>query len=97
MKAKTAEDYLKEVREASDADWIKQGYTLAKPEFSLQYGSKYIRVVVTVFGSNAVHCFLDADGNIYKSASWSKPAKGIRGNINNDKKPLRGWEYYNRY
>ncbi len=94
---KTPEDYLKEVQEASDADWIKQGYTLPKPEFHLEHGSKFIKVVVITFGSRAVHCFLDNEGNIYKSASWSKPAKGIRGNINNDKKPLRGWEYYNKY
>ena len=92
---KTAEDYVKEVKTASDADWDKQGYTLPKPEFSLQYGSKFIRVVSTSLGSRAVHCFLDYQGNIYKSASWKTPAKGIRGNINNDKKPLRLWEYYN--
>ncbi len=94
---KTAEDYLKEVQEASDADWIKRGYTLAKPEFHLEAGKKYIRVVCTTFGSRAVHCFLDTEGNIFKASGWKAPAKGIRGNINNDKKPLRGWEYYNCY
>jgi hypothetical protein len=43
-----------------------------------------------------VHCFLDNEGNIYMAASWNKPAKGIRGNINNDKKPLLGRDYYKR-
>ena len=91
---KTAEDYVKEVKEASDAQWKRQGYTLPAPEFGIMRGSKYIRITVTTFGSTAVHCFLDAEGNIYKSASWKTPAKGIRGNINDDKKPLLGWEFY---
>lgn len=94
---KTPEDYLQEVKEASDADWTANKYTLPAPTFHLEVGSKYIRVVRTTFGSRSVHCFLDKEGNIYKASSWKIPAKGIRGNINNDKKPLRGWEYYNRY
>ena len=91
---KTPEDYIKEIKAASDAEWHARGYTLAPPEFSLRHGKKYIKVVITSFGSDAVHCFLDKDGNIYKSASWSKPAKGIRGNINDEKKPLLGRDYY---
>jgi len=94
---KTPEDYLAEVKAASDADWKERKYTLPAPEFHLEAGSKYIRLVVTSYGQRSVHCFLDKEGNIYKAASWKIPAKGIRGNINNDKKPLRGWEYYNRY
>jgi hypothetical protein len=94
---KTPEDYIKEVKEASDAEWKARKYTLPAPEFSLECGRKFIRVVITTFGSKAVHCFLDNDGNIYKASSWKIPAKGIRGNINNDKKPLLGWQFYNRY
>jgi len=91
---KTPEDYVKEIKTASDAEWQARGYTLAPPEFSIMRGRKYIRIVITTFGSSAVHCFLDAQGNIYKSASWKTPAKGIRGNINDDKKPLLGRDYY---
>ena len=91
---KTAEDYLKEVKEASDAQWKARGYTLPAPEYHLEHGSKYIRLVVTSYGQRSVHCFLDKEGNIYKAASWKTPAKGIRGNINNDKKPLLGYDYY---
>jgi hypothetical protein len=91
---KTAEDYLKEVKEASDAEWKARKYTLPAPEFHLEKGVKYIRLVVTSCGQRSVHCFLDFDGNIYKAESWKKPAKGIRGNINNDKKPLLGYQYY---
>lgn len=44
-------------------------------------GRKYIKLVVTSFGSRSVYCFLDRSGNIYKSASWKAPAKHIRGSI----------------
>jgi len=91
---KTPEDYVAEIKAASDAEWQQRGYTLAPPDFSISRGSKYIKIIRTTFGSQSVHCFLDADGNIYKAASWRVPAKGIRGNINNDKKPLLGYDYY---
>jgi len=88
------EDYVAEIKAASDAEWKARGYTLAPPEFSIKRNKKYIKIIVTTFGSDSVHCFLDYDGNIYKSASWNTPAKGIRGNINNEKKPLLGRDYY---
>jgi hypothetical protein len=91
---KTPEDYLAEVKAASDKEWSDRKYTLPAPTFSLDKNPKYIRVVITTFGQRSVHCFLDAEGNIYKAAGWKTPAKGIRGNINNDKKPLLGYQFY---
>ena len=99
---KTAEDYVQEIKAASDAEWKNRGYTLPAPIFSLEKGKKYIRVVkeypqpgnVAVLGSRSVYCFVDYEGNIYKAASWKTPTKGIRGNINNNKKPLLGYEFY---
>lgn len=44
-------------------------------------GRKFIKLVVTRFGSRSVYCFLDRSGNIYKSASWKAPAKHIRGSV----------------
>jgi hypothetical protein len=93
---KTPEDYIKEVKEASDKEWNENGYVLAPPTFSINRGAKYVKVIICTFGQKSVHCFLDNEGNIYKAASWNKPAKGIRGNINNDKKPLLGREFYRR-
>jgi hypothetical protein len=58
-------------------------------------GSKYIKLIENSLGSDRVHCFLDTNGNIYKAESWRKPAKGIRGHIDNDKKPLLLGDYYN--
>lgn len=51
-------------------------------QFSYDKGSKYIRIVESLpGGSRSVYCFLDFEGNIYKSESWKKPAKHIRGRI----------------
>jgi hypothetical protein len=44
-------------------------------------GARYTRVVVNPYGSRSVYCFIDAEGNIYKSASWKAPAKGIRSTL----------------
>jgi hypothetical protein len=53
------------------------GYTflIEKP------GVKYTRVIQTATAHRSVYCFIDADGNIYKSASWKAPAKGIRSTL----------------
>jgi hypothetical protein len=91
---KTVSDYVREIKEASDAEWARLKYTLPAPEFSIEAGSKYTRIVRSTFGSKSVHCFVDAEGNIYKASSWKAPAKGIRGNINDEKKPLLGYQYY---
>jgi hypothetical protein len=40
-------------------------------------GKKYYKLIQ----DNAVYCFIDKDGNVYKSASWKAPAKGIRFHI----------------
>lgn len=93
---KTPEDYLKEVQAASDERHKRLGYTFKPSTFRLSYGRKYIKVIENSLGSDRVHCFLDMQGNIYKAESWKRPAKHIRGNINNDKKPLLGWDYYLR-
>lgn len=58
---------------------------LTVPKISPEPGVKYIRLV-SDRGSNQRYCygFLDYQGNIYKSESWKKPAKHVRGNIFND-------------
>lgn len=49
--------------------------------FTAEVGTKYIRIVEVYCGSRSVYCFLDMDGNIYKSATWKAPAKHVRGSI----------------
>lgn len=51
--------------------------------FSAEPGAKYIRIVSAhaKSTSRSVYCFVDYNGNIYKSASWKAPAKHIRGSV----------------
>ena len=49
-------------------------------EYIVETGKKYHKVImVDGNGSRSVHCFVDKQtGQIYKSASWKAPAKGVR-------------------
>jgi hypothetical protein len=51
--------------------------------FSLMQGKKYARIVQdNLVGSHrSSYAFVDAEGNIYKSAGWNKPAKGVRATV----------------
>lgn len=70
LKKMCAEHYAKSYG-ASDA-----------PEFSLDMGVKYIRVVRGRPGSKSVHCFINReDGAVLKAASWKAPAKHPRSNV----------------
>lgn len=61
----------------------RRGFTvLSSPVyFSAEAGKKYIRIVESYHGSRSVYCFLDMEGNIYKSATWKAPAKHVRGSL----------------
>jgi hypothetical protein len=63
--------------------------TLSAPQFIVDMGRKYAKVVLTDDSHRSVHCFVDKDGNVYKAASWAQPAKGVRYNLNNDMDVLR--------
>lgn len=57
----------------------------AEPKITLEYGKKYVRVVVSTWGSRSVYCFIDqSNGDILKAANWKTPVKGARGNIFNE-------------
>jgi hypothetical protein len=53
-----------------------------------QVGRKYIKLMSNTGGQQSVYCFLDMKGNIYKAASWSAPAKHVRGSVFD---PSFGW------
>jgi hypothetical protein len=56
---------------------LKQG--ICDYEFYPETGRKYHKVIMNAAGSRSVHCFIDKKtGEVYKSASWKSPAKGIR-------------------
>ena len=49
-------------------------------EFYPETGKKYHKLIMTdTGGGRSVHCFIDKNtGEVYKSASWKAPAKGVR-------------------
>jgi hypothetical protein len=48
-------------------------------DFIIESGRKYHKIVMDARGSKSVYCFIDKKtGEVYKSASWKSPAKGVR-------------------
>lgn len=49
-------------------------------DYEIETGKKYYKIVfVDGGGQRSVHCFVDRKtGEVYKSASWKAPAKGVR-------------------
>jgi oxalate decarboxylase/phosphoglucose isomerase-like protein (cupin superfamily) len=49
-------------------------------DYTIETGKKYHKVVfIDGGGSRSVHAFIDKQtGEVYKSASWKAPAKGVR-------------------
>jgi hypothetical protein len=48
-------------------------------DFIIESGRKYHKIIMDANGSRSVHAFVDRKtGEIYKSASWKSPAKGVR-------------------
>jgi len=49
-------------------------------DYVIESGKKYHKVVmIDGGGARSVHCFVDRKtGEVYKSASWKSPAKGVR-------------------
>jgi len=64
-------------------------------KFVYQKGRKYAKIIhVTSAGNRSAHAFVDMKtGDVYKSASWKSPAKGIRYNLIDEKSRN---EMYNR-
>lgn len=60
-------------------------------KFYIESGRKYYKIIMeTECGSRSVHAFVDKKtGEVYKSASWKAPAKGVRYDLRNIKQ--REW------
>ena len=59
-------------------DELKNG--ISPIDYQVETGKKYHKVIfVDGGGGRSVHCFVDKQtGEVYKSASWKSPAKGVR-------------------
>lgn len=93
------ENYLNTLQANSDTHYQKNLINLwnagLAPKFEWSRGPKWIKVT-TIDNQTSVFCFIDpTTGDIYKAATWSKPAKHIRGNIFDEKPPLTLSSLYN--
>ena len=63
---------------ARKIDDLKSG--MCDIDYVIESGKKYHKVIfVSGGGSRSVHCFVDKQtGEVYKSATWKSPAKGVR-------------------
>ena len=71
------EERVYKLTEYIKQDYNKYGY---KSDFNVTVskGRKYYKVLT----DNSVHCFVDVkNGDVYKAASYNKPAKHVRYNL----------------
>lgn len=72
-------------------DWLNKQYgdtylyEVQKLKVRYRITHKYINPKSNTADQNStsVYCFVDFEGNILKAATWSTPAKGLRGHVDN--------------
>ena len=73
----TIEENVYNLREYLIANYNERGYN-SELEVTINKGRKYWKVIT----ENSVNCFVDVNnGDVYKPASWNKPAKHVRYNL----------------
>lgn len=73
----TTDDEFLQIHHMKEIDKLKQG--ICDYDFYPETGRKYHKIVMNARGSRSVHAFIDKQtGQVYKSASWKTPAKGVR-------------------
>jgi hypothetical protein len=87
---KNSQKFLKEVFDDYWQNYYQEAIEKLKNgecnyDFIIESGRKYHKVIMVIDNgagcspSRSVHCFIDKKtGEIYKSASWKSPAKGVR-------------------
>ena len=78
--AQTIEENVYKLAEYVKADYNKYDYK-SDYNVTVSKGRKYYKVLT----DNSVHCFVDVkNGDVYKAASYNKPAKHVRYNLLQD-------------
>ena len=73
----TVEENVYKLAEYIKADYNKYGYK-SDYNVTIKKGRKYYKVIT----ENSVHAFVDVNnGDVYKPASWNKPAAIVRYNL----------------
>ena len=76
----TVEENVYKLAEYIKADYNKYGYK-SDYNVTIKKGRKYYKVIT----ENSVHAFVDVNnGDVYKPASYNKPAKHVRYNLLQD-------------
>tara|TARA_R100001463_G_scaffold105634_1_gene160154 strand:+ start:227 stop:553 length:327 start_codon:yes stop_codon:yes gene_type:complete len=76
----TVEENVYKLAEYVKADYNKYGYQ-SDYNVEIKKGRKYYKIIT----DNSVHAFVDVNnGDVYKPASWNKPAKHVRFNLLQD-------------
>lgn len=93
------EEYVKAVQDYSDKEMGENYANLVKlnmtPKFEIKIGKIWAKIVKTDAAQRSVFAFIKPDtGDIYKPASWDIAAKGIRGNIYDEKPPVSAGALY---
>ena len=71
------EERVYKLRECLIKNYNKRRYN-SELEVTIKKGRKYWKVIT----DNSVHCFVDVkNGDVYKPASWNKPAAIVRYNL----------------
>ncbi len=92
--------YMSKIQDVSNRD-IQENYPTTwesgqAPTFEMTEGSKYFKII-RIQLQKSVFCFVEkATGNIYKAATWTRPAKHSRGNVFSDILPLTEASLYIR-
>lgn len=60
------------------AEKLKVRYRITHQSYNTYNG-----IVIPDVNNISVYCFVDFEGNIYKAATWSSPAKHVRGHVDN--------------
>lgn len=96
------QNFVNQVQKTSDLDFEKNYPNTFRrnfhPVFEIETAIKYYKVyrceyqnreTKTGLCAKSIHCFIDIEtGDIFKPSSYKMPAKGKRGNVNNEKLPL---------
>ena len=77
------DDFLCDMTDIREAYYRKQ-FSQSSDPLTYSIGLKFVKVFLLSRETgepDSVWCFIDVKGDIFKPASWAKPAKHARGNI----------------
>lgn len=93
------EDYVEKLNKHAKSEFDRLGYNIEPDVFTIIPGKRFTKIGATNLGGKgqlSAFAFVDSNGDIYKAATFTTPAKGVRGNIFNPNPPMTARELYKR-